>query len=121
MQRDMNLIREILKQTEAQEHGYTTGNPDVDGYTDEQVAYHVYLMAQAGLVNATDVASMDSESPCALLLNLTWDGHEFLDATKDESIWSKAKETVLKPGVSMTLSFLIEWLKEEAKQKLGLP
>ena len=104
---------------EAQEHGYTSGNPDIEKYSDEEVAYHVYLMKQAELVNATETTSMSSESPSALLLCLTWLGHEFLDAAKDDTIWTKAKETILKPGVSMTFNFLIEWLKAEAKTKLG--
>jgi Hypothetical protein (DUF2513) len=121
MKRDMNLIREILMWAESQEHGYTGGNPDIEGYSDEEVAYHVYLMSQAGLANAIDTGSIDSESPCALLLSLTWTGHEFLDAAKDDTIWTKAKETILKPGVSMTFNFLIEWLKTEAKTKLGFP
>lgn len=121
MKRDMNLVREILMWAESREHGYAGSNPEIEGYSDEEVGYHVYLMEQAGLVNAADATSMDDDSPCALLQNLTWTGHEFIDASNDDSIWSKAKEKVLKPGVSMTFSLLLDWLKAEAKTKLGLP
>jgi hypothetical protein len=37
MKRDMNLIREILKWAESQEHGYTGGNPDVETESSEEM------------------------------------------------------------------------------------
>jgi hypothetical protein len=120
MKRDMNLVREILLWAENQEHGYVDTNPSIEGYTEEQIGYHVYLMYQAGLVNASDTTSMGDKSPNALLLALSWLGHEFLDAAKDETIWSKAKNTILKPTAGVAFDVLLEWLKTEARKKLGI-
>jgi hypothetical protein len=40
---------------------------------------------------------------------------------RDDTVWKKAKEHVLKPGASWTFDILKEWLKAEAKSRLGLP
>lgn len=121
MERDMNLVREILAWAKKQEHGGFNNNPQIDGYSDEEVGYHVYLMNQAGLVNACDTTSQGDNSPNALLLNITWDGYEFLDAAKDDTIWEKAKNTIFKTSSGITFDLLLEWLKAEGRQKLGLP
>lgn len=120
MKRDMNLVREILKWAEQQENGYTGGNPSFDEASDEVVAYHVHLMWEAGLINAIDSTSMESSSPDAEILSITWDGYEFLDAARDDNIWNKAKESIIKPTAGVAFDVLLEWLKAEMKQKLGM-
>ena len=54
-------------------------------------------------------------------LRLTWSGHEFLDAMRDDNVWKKVRYHVIKPGVSWTVSLLFEALKNEARIRLGLP
>lgn len=54
-------------------------------------------------------------------LALTWSGHEFLEAARNDTIWKKAGEQIKKSGVDVTLSLLQEILKQLAKQSLGLP
>ncbi len=120
MKRDMNLVREILLLSENQEHGYGDGNPIIEGYSEEEISYHVYLMEQAGLVEADDDSAIGDKSPKALLRGLTWYGHDFLSASKDNTIWTKAKNTVLKTSAGITFDLLLEWLKAEARQKIGL-
>lgn len=121
MKRDMNLVREILIWTENQEHGRVSGNPKIEGYAEEEVAYHVHLMEQAHLVKAFDTTSMADKSPQAILIELTWDGYEFLDAARDETIWVKAKNTIFTTTKNITFDILLEWLKAEARRGLGLP
>ena len=116
----MNLVREILIWTENQEHGIVGKNPEIEGYSDEEIGYHVYLMNQAGLVRASDVTARGDDSPSALLLELTWNGYEFLNAAKDDTIWAKAKNTLFKTTTSITFDLLLEWLKAEGRNKLGL-
>jgi len=120
MRRDMNLVREILMWAENQEHGFVNENPSIEGYSEEEIGYHVHLMHQASLVNAADDTAMGDKSPSALLSGLSWLGHEFLEASKDNTIWSKAKNTVLKTTSGVTFEVLFEWLKAEAKKQLGI-
>ena len=72
----------------------------VEGHTDEEVSYHIMLLAKEGLVEASDLSSNDGFvwKPT----RLTWAGHEFLDAARDESRWTKAKDIVLKKGGGLT-------------------
>jgi hypothetical protein len=63
---------------------------------------------------------MDSDTPEAKLMNLTWAGHEFADATRDETRWKKAMGMVQEKSGSVTLSVLTELLKHLMKSALGL-
>ena len=94
---------------------------EISGYSDNQVAYHVKILSEAGLLNAQDVSSCGPDGFDWIAGSLTWQGHDFLDAAKDDTIWDKAKTTVFKPTASFTFDLLLEWLKVQAKEKLGLP
>lgn len=120
MKRNLDLVRDILRHMEAQEHGFS-GRIQIDGYSDDQVGYHIYLMKQAGLLEAEKNTTVLDKSPSALPLNLTWDGHDFLDASRSESTWAKAKEKVIGVVEGVTFGVLLEWLKAEAKRQIGLP
>ncbi len=122
MRRDMDLVRKILKLVEAQETALNIGwDLAVDGYSDEQIGYHIHLMGQAGLVVAIDSTTMSNTSPSAIAASLTWQGHDFLESIKDDDLWAKAKKHVLMPAGGAAFSVLTEWIKAEAKQRLGLP
>jgi hypothetical protein len=122
MQRDMDLVRKLLQWMEAQEHGRNINwKIDIEGYTAEQIGYHAYLMAQAGLIDGTDVTLMESKSPQCMPQRLTWAGHDFLESIKDDTLWAKAKKNVIQPAGGVAFSVLIDWAKAEAKARLGLP
>jgi Hypothetical protein (DUF2513) len=54
----------------------------IDGYPDDQVAYHVYLLGQAGLLEVVKNTNLVSSAPSAHALNMTWEGHDFIDAAR---------------------------------------
>jgi hypothetical protein len=43
---------------------------------------------------------------CWLAGGLTWEGHEFLDAARDDTRWSKAKKLVQEKGGSLMFEAL---------------
>lgn len=97
MKRDMDLVRKILKlvQDDPNPNRFTSLTPlEEEGYNREQIAYHVRLLAEAGLVETTDTSTLQGMSYG--VRNLTWQGHDFLDASRDDTIWEKAKNIVLK-------------------------
>ena len=55
-----------------------------------------------------------------VLERLTWEGHDFLDAARDDTIWKKAMKRFMQPTAAFTFGLLLEYLKKEAKAKLGL-
>lgn len=115
MKRDMDLIRLLLLDTEDEEL-----RPDLSGYTDQQKIYHSALLIEAGLIDGhvqTDERGIPSATVC---LRLTWAGHEFLDAARNDTIWKKASEKIKQSGVQVTVSVLEELLKKLLKDSLGL-
>lgn len=120
MKRDMDLVRKILLAAEEEADGYASKNPEIDGYTRDQVGYHIYLMEQAGLVEASETSAMGSASPTAILNNLTWKGHDFLDAAKNNNVWTKAKQKAASVGGSLTFDLMKELLVSTARAQLGL-
>jgi hypothetical protein len=91
MKLDMDLVRKILIALEDHEHGFYNQFLAIEGYSSEQIGYHVTLMEEAGLLLAIDSTDMSSRSPEAMPHRLTWQGHQFLNACRDESRWTKAK------------------------------
>jgi DNA-binding transcriptional ArsR family regulator len=121
MKRDMDLIRAILQKVESCEDSSGLDEmPQIDGYSSAQVSYHMKLLYDAGLIKAqvADAWGQDAEF---FSVNLTWTGQDFLDAAKDDTLWKKAKETVIKPGASFTFDLLLAWLKAQVTTTLGLP
>lgn len=98
MKRDMDLVRKILMALEDNPTGYFKDEMTIDGYTEEDVGYHCYLLLQAGLVGGYDINTLGCSSPSAVASHLTWMGHEFLDASRESSRWEKAKGIAGKVG-----------------------
>lgn len=117
MKRDMDLIRRIAFATEVLESRQTLDG--LEGVEPAKFAQHVVWMKEAGLLEAIVPTRLNGESDFAMVNRLTWQGCDFLDAARDEGLWSKAKATVIKPSASFTFGLLKEWLAGEIRQ--GLP
>ncbi len=107
MKRDMELVRRLLMRAES---GMEAA--DISGYEEEAILYHVALMADAGLIQASMTPEIGIPEQ-AVTLRLTWAGHDFLDSTRDNRIWEMAKTHILKSGASWTFEILKEFLKQE--------
>jgi hypothetical protein len=114
----MDLVRKILQRAEEYDADKEPRHPFCETQTPEEV-YQIALMKDAGLVDAETYSNLGKPSS-ATIFRLTWAGHDFLDASRDNTIWKKAVEHVIKPGTSWTFSLLTEWLKQEAKKRLGI-
>ena len=126
MKRDMDLIRDLLLGIEQDERldGTIFIAPDesdnlgvigITNHSAEEVAYHLMMLMEAGLIKGN---STMEQMPA--VSRLTWEGHEFLDNIKDQSIWGKTKERLKGlPGVGIAV--IGEVAKAELKKHLGLP
>lgn len=119
MKRDMDLIRRIALEVADLEFGYAVNSMEDHGVDAATFGIHAIWMQEAGLIKATIQEYQSGEPPKVLISRLTWDGCEFVDAIRDDTLWQKAKVSVLKPGMSFTFDVLKEWLKTEISQ--GLP
>ena len=92
---------------------------EIDNYTQEQIEYHAVLLGEAGLAVVVSATSFGSKSPGATITRLTWAGHEFLDAARDNTTWSKAKDVIGKIG-GATLQVWLVVLTSYITKRLGL-
>jgi Hypothetical protein (DUF2513) len=127
MQRDMDLIRDILLALEE--------NPDLNGQSvyrgraneffekkgvsDDDVAYHLRLLIDPHYV----IGSYDQTSGTFEIERLSMDGHDFLDSVRDPDLWNKTKKGALAAG-GFTLALLADiakgLIKKNIEEKTGI-
>lgn len=117
MKRDPDLIRRIAFEIEALPPAHALAS--VEGVDAHTFAAHVEWMEDAGLLEATITRPIDNTAPNVRVARLTWKGCDFLDAARSDTLWAKAKKSVIAPAASWTFDILTDWLKEEIRQ--GLP
>jgi len=120
MRRNFDLVRGILLKLEQHEHGSAPRRLQVEGYTDEQVGFHVHLMGQADLLEVEDSTTTVSQSPAALPLAITWAGYEFLEASRQDTVWRGAKKRLMDAGAGFSLELLKTVLMDLSKRALGV-
>ena len=118
MKRDMDLCREILRQIEAHPELNRPVKIEVEGRAPEDITYQLHQLRQGGLIEAKDVS--DLQGLAYKPLRLTWQGHEFLDAARDDTIWRRGKERVMKAAGGLTFDLLLAALKAEIRDRTGL-
>lgn len=106
MRRDFDLIRLLLQEIEGVEDV-----SDLSKYTKNQQLYHSCLLIEAGLVHGTIVPDQNGDPASTRVSRLTWAGHEFLDMTRDPTLWSKVKGVI---GESVRAA-AIDTIKEACK------
>lgn len=104
MKRDMDLVREILIEIEERSDFDVPYVPDIEGKTDHEIFYHIKIMHEAALIEASNWSGDDG--PHWLAKSLTNAGHDFLDAARNETLWAKAKAKVLSSGGVLTIEAL---------------
>jgi hypothetical protein len=104
MKRDIDLVRKILFQVD--EKGQPRGWVDLEipGYAPEQIAHHIWLLQDGGLIEAQDLSHLGALDYRPK--KLTWAGHEFLDAARNDTVWNRTKEMVKEKGGSIPFEVL---------------
>ena len=121
MKRDLELIRKMVLAIEDAPSGWAPNDLKIDGYTDEQIGYHAYLLIDAGLAKGEDASTLGSQSPEGFISRLHSAGHDFADAARDETRWRKAMGVVQEKGGTVTIGVLTQLLVSLMKGALGLP
>jgi len=102
MKRDMELCRKILLAVEEQCNGDAIEDLAIDGYTHTQVGEHCKMMYEYGLLQEFRAINADG---CSMIMFFvgepTWEGHDFLDKVREDTVWNKTKETIKGKGLPM--------------------
>lgn len=105
MKRDMELVKQILLAIE--DRADTNHLYEIEGYSEEEITYHARIMSQRELIEIgiIDVSTRDSGMKKEYILGavggLTWEGHEFLAAARNDTAWNKAKDTAEEKGLEL--------------------
>ncbi len=119
MKRDMDLCRDILLNLEDKPFAPGTIKVEIDGKSEQDVSYHLKLLDQAGLVEAEDLSRSTQEMKWRANC-LTWDGHEFLEASRNQGTWDRVKGTLAEKSVGTSFDIVKALLFVYGKQLLGL-
>ena len=121
MKRDMDLARKIMLELEESPDaiGRTPLRLDLEGHTKEEIGYHVMLLQEAGLLEAMSQHHSGPDGFNWFPKRLTWDGHEFLDASREEGRWEKAKKVVKERTGGLAYGMLRMLLQEWGKEALA--
>jgi hypothetical protein len=119
MKRDLDLVRQILLEIEKSESKDGSSLPSIDGVEPDRIAYHVDLMMQAGWLTG-DKQEYIGGPPEYSRLNLTWHGHDYLDAVRERSVWADIKKIAAEKGISLTIEVAKDLGVHLAKRAVGL-
>jgi hypothetical protein len=118
LKRDLNLVRKILLEIEKKEEPMGWIIPEIEVYSKSEICYHIKILAEADYIDACDNSTPTSFEWAAK--NLTWEGHEFLDASRNETIWKKAKSIIQEKMGTASFDVLKSLLVKTAATQLGL-
>jgi len=124
MKRNMDLVRAILLTMDQHEHGFAPPGFTIAGYDDEVIGHHVYLMGQGELLvtvtTTVTTTAFGGSSPVAMPITITWKGHDFLDAVRNETVWSKVKIQLKDRGISLPFTLLQDLALKILAAHIGL-
>lgn len=119
MKRDMDAVRDLLLKVEEQGHGYGTvtfrSGSDVDS-SEWKETYHAKILIDAGYVEGE--VSKDAGGMNCYVTNLTWIGHEFLDAAREPKRWARAKELIVDKIGGASISVWTKYLLGQIEENL---
>lgn len=102
MKRDMELIRKIMFKIEEDYSGTLIRALPIEGYDLVTVAEHCRLMMEYGLIDEYKPIGADGHPVLTFLVgNLTWEGYDFLDKVRQDTVWNKTKDVITKKGLPM--------------------
>lgn len=105
----MELIRKILIALEDTEITQGWVPLSFDGYSEELISYQIKILAEKHIISAENVSNQTGFKWHAK--SLIWNGHDYIDAIRDDTRWQKVKEWVKTAGKVLTLETMKEAVK----------
>jgi len=115
VKRNWDTIRELLtKVEECTLPSETVRLAHFPTDREAEISYHISLLIEAGLVHGQMSQTITPGVWDFLAKRLTWDGHEFLDSIRSETVWARTKKAFLDKGVEMSFDLVKICAKEVA-------
>jgi len=109
MKRDWELIREVLLEVEALNPAkFENKQYGPLARIDSQAKdIQAVMLWKAGFVEGADAGSMD-DGDSVFAKELTWSGHELLDAIRSKPVWERIISTAQDRGLELTYDTVIQ-------------
>lgn len=116
MQRDNDLIRDLLMEIEGEEGAiYFLPLTSTTSDGDRKKYYHLKLLVDAGM--------LEENGRHGGSFRMTNAGHDFVEAVRSESRWNFVKEGVAKAGgatLELMADIALAYLRAELSKRLGV-
>jgi len=102
MKRDMELVRKILFKIE--ENGpFEKCSVEIEGYDMQEIAYHCEMLYDEGLIKDYYGVTLDNFDGVVKfwVQDLTWEGQDFIETIRQDTIWNKTKTTIKEKGLPL--------------------
>jgi hypothetical protein len=112
MKLDMDFIREILLQIEKSDKFDGVRSVTMlhfDGHPEDQTEYHLSRMIQGGFLDGV------VRGHRAVVKGLTWEGHQFLDEIRNDTVWQRVKHRAMEKTGALTFDLVRALAIEEGK------
>lgn len=122
MRRDMNMVRDILLNVEAQEPGKNRVL-QYNGEAREQaqpVLEEMARLIEAGFIKGKPVRSGDGKWAMMTTSGLTWSGADLLDSIRDNRVWEGTVEKMKEVGGSVSIETMKAIAAAVALRLLGM-
>ena len=106
MKIDMDLCRLILFKIEDEYRSTALSNLQIDGYDIEIIAYHCDLLFEAGLIKSYKPTYASDKIYFFSVGALNWEGHDFLDKIRENTMWNRTKNRIKENALPMTLEVI---------------
>jgi hypothetical protein len=120
VKRDLDLVRQLMLQIEA-----LPAAPPVQyrmsEIEDPVLLAHLELLIDAGLVNGKIARSHGTRGDVISVSGLTWQGHEWVEMVRSQSVWNETKRTLTERASAMTFELTKEVAGRILRARLTLP
>lgn len=118
MKRDMELIRRVMLAAEKSKDPYELVDPKFEGHNETEISYQIALLDDAGLLHGQDRSAIGIFRWSAGAL--TWSGHEFVEAVRDEAVWKEALTIAGMTDDGVVFEILQKALMQVLEKRAGL-
>lgn len=124
MRRDMELVRDVLMAVEESDGPVPLSGLVTELWGLDAVGWHVEMLEAHGLVRATVHRGGSGHVLAGEVSSLTWDGCDYLDAIRSDTVWAKARKAIAEAVGDAPLSVVkdvcVALATSLAKARLGI-
>jgi hypothetical protein len=119
MKRNWNLVRQILLEAESFPPGVYIQTFTCEGFDEATIIEHIEIMIESKLLDGEICKTMAGSSGF-IVRKITWEGHNFLENARNDTLWKKIMAEAKEKGTSTSFVVINGLLTKAAQKYAGL-